>query len=177
MISDVENNGVSNTYEDNMNIGRERRQNHRGKNNEHHRDGHYHHHEEHETDMDDLGSLMRACGHFLYHSGGERNGQVRILRILSKSESISQKELQEILAIQPGSISEILSKMENRGLIKRERDEVDKRKIIVSITESGKNSLNNGEKNRHNQDKFAVLTEEQKEELKKMLGMLLDSWK
>lgn len=151
-----------------------------GKRGRHENRGEHRGHEEHEnyeTNMDDLGSLMRTCGHFLYHSAGEKNGQGRIMHILSGKESISQKELQEQLGIQPGSMSEILAKMEVKGLIQRQKDEDDKRKTNVCITEAGKLHVQEYRKNKGKQDKFAALNEEQKEQLKELLSILLESWK
>lgn len=142
------------------------------------RHGHHknHHTTENGTNMDDLGSLMRACGHFLYHSAQERNGQGRIMHILSSRGSISQMDLQEMLGIQPGSISEILSKVEGKGLISRRKSEEDKRKIIVELTEAGKQHVTEYRASHRNRDKFAALSEEQKEQLKELLSILVASW-
>lgn len=63
-------------------------------------------------EQDDLYNILRACGHHLYHRFGKDMGQGRILAILSERESITQKELQEMLRIQPGSATEILTKLE-----------------------------------------------------------------
>lgn len=126
---------------------------------------------------EDLEALMRACGHFLYHSAGERNGQGRIMHILSSREMISQMELQEILEIKPGSMSEILSKMEEKGLIERRKDEEDKRKTIVELTEAGKQHVIEYHELHKKKDKFQALSDEQKEQLKELLSILLKSWK
>ena len=76
---------------------------------------------------------MERCGHFLYHRRGGKNGQNRILKILVTKGYKTQKELQEILDIQSGSISEIVMKMENKGLISREKDINDRRKILYNL--------------------------------------------
>ena len=46
---------------------------------------------------------------------------------------MSQGVLQELLRIQPGSMSEIVSKPEYAGLILRERSEEDRRRVTVSL--------------------------------------------
>lgn len=92
-------------------------------------------------DEDNLESLMRACGHFLYHRGQRGGGQGGILSILNKKDHISQKELQDMLRIQPGSLSEILMKLEQKGLIVREKDAQDRRKSILHLTEAGKAAI------------------------------------
>ena len=125
---------------------------------------------------DGLYALMRACGHVLYHQGGRKSGQGRILRILSHCESMSQRELQEILGIQTGSLSEILAKMESAGLIERERDETDRRRSIVRLTQTGRDRAGKCRAGKH-PDMFSALNEEQKNQLKELLSILLADWK
>ncbi|MDC7287551.1 MarR family winged helix-turn-helix transcriptional regulator [Blautia schinkii] len=130
---------------------------------------------------EDLDGLLRACGHYLYHkAAGAKSGQGKIMHILSSQKEISQKELQEHLGIQPGSISEILSKMENKGLLQRIKDGEDRRKTIVRITDAGEHHVEEFRKNGkgdRNKDIFSALDDGQKEELKKLLRILLESWK
>ena len=125
---------------------------------------------------DGLYALMRACGHVLYHQGGRKSGQGRILRILSHCESMSQRKLQEILGIQTGSLSEILAKMESAGLIERERDETDRRRSIVRLTQTGRDRAGKCRAGEH-PDMFSALNEEQKNQLKELLSILLADWK
>lgn len=87
---------------------------------------------------DDLAGRMEQCGHILYHCMGAQRGQGKILRILSAQGDMSQKDLQDTLGIQPGSMSEIAAKLENKGYLVRVRDEADKRKILLSITDQGR---------------------------------------
>ena len=103
-----------------------------------------------EDSSDELFRLMQACGHILYHSGSGKSGQGRILHILDYQNSVSQKDLQTMLDIKSGSISELLSKLEREGLIRREKDE---------------------------KDRFAVLDRQQREQLKELLELLLEDWR
>lgn len=64
--------------------------------------------------------------------------QKRILVILNELETITQRDLTERLGIQPGSASEILSKMESAGWICRPQNETDRRTIDVCLTDSGR---------------------------------------
>lgn len=129
-----------------------------------------------EQDQDELYGLMRACGHYLYHKADNNSCQKRIMRILGKQKEVNQKELLEILNIQPGSLSEILIKMENKGLLERSKDEEDRRRSIVRITEKGEAHEKELLESDAKKDLFAVLNEEQKEELKALLKLVLDSW-
>lgn len=88
----------------------------------------------------ELLGLIERCGHFLYHRRGGKRGQGRILKILLTEGEMTQKKLQERLGIQSGSMSEIVLKLEGNGLVYRTRDESDKRKIKLKITEAGRNS-------------------------------------
>lgn len=124
---------------------------------------------------DELMNLIRACGHYTFHNAGRRSGQGWIMHILSHIEEISQKELQNFMHIQPGSISELLAKMERAGYVKREKDEKDKRRTIVKITDIGKQHITDYY-DAEEQDLFVALNTEQKEQLKELLQILLNSW-
>lgn len=127
---------------------------------------------------DDLYSRMRSCGHYLYHRFGREMGQGRILAILSEQKSMTQKELQEILQIQPGSVSEILTKLEEKGMILRKKDEEDKRRVVLELTDAGREASaackKQEEQRRH---LFDALDESEKEQLNQLLGKLLESWR
>lgn len=127
-------------------------------------------------ETDELLGLMRACGHYTFHNANRKSGQGWIMHILSHIEQISQKELQQIMRVQPGSISELLTKMERAGFVEREKDENDKRRIIVKITDKGKEHLAEFQNEEEQQDLFAALDEAQKEQLKGLLRTLLKSW-
>lgn len=128
-------------------------------------------------EQEELYHLMRACGHILYHSGFRKTGQARILHILDRQGPVSQKELQEDLDIQSGSISEILAKLEREGLIRREKDETDRRKAVVYMTEAGKEHAKKYHESRKEKDWFAALDPDQRAQLRDLLQVLLASWK
>lgn len=85
-----------------------------------------------------LASCLRACGHFLYYQTGGKAGQRRILVTLLKQEGLTQKELQDVLEISSGALSEILQKMEDSSLIERKKSSDDKRQMKLSLTPAGK---------------------------------------
>lgn len=128
-------------------------------------------------EQDDLYNTLRACGHYLYHRFGKDMGQGRILAILSERESITQKELQEMLRIQPGSATEILTKLEEKGLLLRKRDERDKRCCIIELTEEGRGAFDRRKRQEEERSKlFTALDEAEQKELKRLLGKLLEDW-
>lgn len=126
----------------------------------------------------ELLALMEKCGHFLYHRRGGKRGQVRILKILATEGEKSQKELQNTLDIQSGSMSEIVLKMEAAGLIERNKDEADKRNINIKITEKGRIVFEENIRISHEQEQtlFKALNEHEQENLSELLSKLFESW-
>lgn len=148
-----------------------------------------HHHgrgKRHERCGEDIKSLpleerlaikLSRCGFKIMHNHGGFHGKGRILKILAEKETITQAELLEIIDIKSGSLSEILSKMEVQGLISKVKDENDKRKINISITEIGKSTIENKKREHCNRDKeiLKVLSEEEKNTLEELLDKVLHS--
>ncbi|MCD8180193.1 MAG: MarR family transcriptional regulator [Firmicutes bacterium] len=83
-----------------------------------------------------LNRALHRCGHYL-HRCDTHPRQAAVLRLLKERGTLSQREVQENLGIRPGSASELISKLEDRGMLKRERDKADKRKIMLSLTAKG----------------------------------------
>lgn len=91
------------------------------------------------------GGPETGCKHGEGHHGGgchggkrPNMGAGRVISALSGKESISTSELMEMLDLRPSSMSELLSKMEEQGLIVRTASSEDKRVNLVSLTEEGK---------------------------------------
>ena len=61
--------------------------------------------EETHTLSNDVIKQLRMCGHFLYFKMGGKIGRKRILVVLEKHHELLQKELQDILEVQSGSLS------------------------------------------------------------------------
>lgn len=122
----------------------------------------------------DLTSKLMRCGQILMHKTGKKRGQENILDILSRYDSISQKKLQEILTIEAGSLSEILSKLEQRDLIQRYKDEQDKRKSIIALTPKGMKKVQHKKSN--DEDLFDMLDEQERKQLDETLEKVLDEW-
>lgn len=127
----------------------------------------------------ELLSLMELCGHFLYHRRGGKRGQTRILRLLSERGTMSQRQLQDILDIKAGSLSEIVRKMESEGLLLRERHPGDRRNIMIQLTEKGIQTYK--ENTLHLQEEesilFEALSRQEQQQLYTLLSKLLADWK
>lgn len=127
-------------------------------------------------DEDSLPGLLHACGHQMHHRSRRGGGQEGILSILAEKKQMSQKELHEMLQIQPGSLSEILTKLEQKGMITREKDAQDKRKCIIRLTPAGKTAVQGKKPRMEETDMFAVLSDEEQNQLKTILKKLLEYW-
>lgn len=68
-------------------------------------------------------------------------GQLKCLYEISKTGEISQRRLSEVLRIRANSLSETISKLEQKGFVKRRQSEKDKRTYIVSLTEAGEKEI------------------------------------
>lgn len=123
---------------------------------------------------DDLSIRLRLACDRILRSGGKKRGQERILEILKDSDGISQRDLLYHLHIQPGSLSEILNKLETAGEIERVPDERDRRRQLVMLTEKGRTRAE-GLSGEEQQDPYAALTKEEKKTLSDLLDKLIDS--
>lgn len=135
-------------------------------------------HEPH-MDRDDLAGKFEWCGRLLSHCLGKRRGQGRILRTLSQRGEMSQKELQDMLGIQAGSMSEIAAKLEDKGLIVRVRSEEDRRKVSLSITEQGRAEAAQRDEAHillRRAELFSALTSEEQGTLESLLDKLSADW-
>ncbi len=135
----------------------------------------YHVKYKHHTYDDSLGSLLDRCGHYLAHRiGGKKRGQEGVLSVIAGQPGITQKELSEALGIQPASVSELLMKLERKGLVIREKDNLDRRSIKVHLTEESRSIL--AEPKEESSDPFQALSAEEQEQLRSLLGKLLTDW-
>ncbi|MBQ1625030.1 MAG: MarR family transcriptional regulator [Erysipelotrichaceae bacterium] len=124
-------------------------------------------------DRNDLEGMYMAVARMMGHEVRRRFGmsQDRIIAILKENGgTMSQRTLQRLLDIKPGSISEILSKMEEKGLIERSKDDEDKRASLITL-------ISEEEAMEERPSFFEMLSEEEKESLKAILNKILDSRK
>ena len=130
-------------------------------------------------DRDDLAGKFERCGRLLSSCLGKRRGQGRILRTLCQRGEMPQRELQALLGIQAGSMSEIAAKLEDKGLITRRHSKEDRRKVSLSITEQGRAWVAQSDEAhilRRRAELFAVLTQEEQRALEKILDKLSAAW-
>ena len=59
------------------------------------------------------------------------------MMVLWEQKSLTAKELGKILYLDSGTLTPLLKKLENKGLLTRRRSETDERNLIVSVTSAG----------------------------------------
>jgi len=124
----------------------------------------------------ELASYLRTCGHFLYYQTGGKAGQRRILVTLLNRESLTQKELQDVLDVSSGALSEILQKMEEASLVERKKNCDDKRQVELALTTAGRSAALQMKAHyiRTLERMFECLSGEEKTELGGLLKKLAD---
>ena len=121
-----------------------------------------------------LSMLIRRLEMPRHHEAGVRgHAQKRALLLIALNDGISQRELCEKLGIQPSSASELLGKLEARGLIGKTADPGDLRTVFLSATEHGRRVLENGEEQEDALSAFDALDENEKQGLKTSADKLI----
>ena len=114
---------------------------------------------------------QRDFTHITYRGRGQNS----ILKILSDGKTIAQSELVKHLDMRPQSASEMLKKLEKRGLITRRQSGTDKRVIDLQITDQGKRMYKQSEE--FTPIAFNALTDDEKQQFAAMLDKLADEVK
>lgn len=86
-----------------------------------------------------LGQLMHSVGRELYFHSSWGIRQTEILKMLYEGP-MTQKDIQERLGVKPATISELISKLETKGMVSRGRSDEDHRVVVITLTEEGKHS-------------------------------------
>lgn len=130
----------------------------------------------------ELYTLLLRCSHNLsrgHHRGMLiQPGQQRVLSLLAAREKIGQRELADVLQIRPASLSELLTKLEGKGLVTRTRADAARRGVEVEITHMGKKAAEVSEGDGESvRGMFSVLSEEERQRLAQLLDKLLGAWR
>lgn len=120
-----------------------------------------------------LHHAVKTMGRARHRHGRFPHAQRRILSVLSE-KPMEQRELLDTLDVRSSSLSEVLAKLEQNGLILRERDPRDKRGFVVSLTDAGKAEVSGYERDaRLNADAvFSAFSDEERAKLRTLLVKL-----
>jgi DNA-binding MarR family transcriptional regulator len=124
-----------------------------------------------------IGHLHRLS-HALRHGAESRGGQGRLLLLLYKAGGLSQHELMELVDVRAGSLSEVLGKLAESGLIERTQNAEDRRRIDITLTEAGAQAAMAEEArvNANRRGLFGTLTDEEQAQLIALLEKLSTDW-
>ncbi|MBQ3669599.1 MAG: MarR family transcriptional regulator [Clostridia bacterium] len=128
------------------------------------------------TSEERLTRLLRACGRRLYYSSCAGRTQAKVLTLLCQAGAMSQKDIQQKLEVKPGSVSELISKLEMKGLVKRVRAESDRRRVLLTLTEQGERAAAMASKRRDTVIDYKVLAADERVEMLFLLEKLVKSW-
>ena len=130
----------------------------------------------------ELASLLHRTAKMMarsYHSHAHaHHAQAHVMSIIKERGPLSQKKLLRILDVRSSSLSELLSKLEQRGLIVRKRDENDKRSLIVSAKRGAGSPCADSRKEVGNciYDVFDVLDDDEKQQLSILLQKIMTNF-
>lgn len=122
---------------------------------------------------------LRDLGHMMHVLYEGKASQKRILIILNEPETMTQRELTGRLGIQPGSASEILSKLEAGGMIIRTPNEADRRTTDIRLTDTGRELAAEAlaQRQKRHEEMFSCLSAEEKQELLELLERVCEDWR
>lgn len=121
---------------------------------------------------------FRDIGHTMRQIAEGRASQKRILILLRETQGMTQKALTARLGVQPGSASEVLSKLEQAGLILRTPSEADHRTTDIRLTPDGEVLAEEASAQRaeRHEQMFSVLSSEEKDTLIALLERINAHW-
>ncbi|GAB2815132.1 MarR family winged helix-turn-helix transcriptional regulator [Lentzea nigeriaca] len=103
--------------------------------------------------------------------GDLRGPHVTVLAFLAEQEAVAQKRISDTVRMVASDLVAVLDDLERRGFALRRRDDQDRRRFAVSITETGRRALRERlEKARaHEEELLAPLTSDERDKLTTLL--------
>ena len=129
------------------------------------------------TALHRLGRQLHRSAHWLGHIEGHYREQSRLLLLIAESDGVIQRDLAEEMDVRPSSMTEMLARMEQLGLICRKQDEKDQRVMHIFLTEQGKTAADESKKanERLTEKLFEGLTEEEVDDMLRLTEKLTAS--
>jgi DNA-binding MarR family transcriptional regulator len=91
--------------------------------------------------MQSLRRIFKAIedySHEVSEKFGITGPQLWALKTISQNESLSLSDLSERMYLHPSTITGVIDRLEKKGYVRRNRDQVDRRVIYVQLTTEGK---------------------------------------
>ena len=106
---------------------------------------------------------------------GRGYAQDRALRAIASQEGVTQQALMEALDVRPSSISELLTKLENGGLIERRPNPDDRRQMRLYLSDSGRAQAAQLGEDAPLPDPFEALTDEERQQYLALTDRMIDA--
>ena len=121
---------------------------------------------------------LSHLGHYLYITRGCRGGQQFILTALYREGDMTQKDLLARTKNASASLSEMVSKLEAKGLIERTRVDTDRRQTLLSLTKEGRKQAQEAQESIESFEARAlsVLSDQEKTVFCGYLDRLVEHW-
>src|SRR5690606_13889804 len=84
---------------------------------------------------------LRVTSHSVERDHGLSGAQLFVLRELSTEPGISVRSLSERTMTDPSSVSVVVARLVERGLVSRDQDQADRRCNVLCVTASGRRLL------------------------------------
>lgn len=84
-----------------------------------------------------LVSALRTSGAAASREKGMSVAQLFALRVIARQPRLSMGELADLTLTSPSAVSEVVSRLVTRGLVSREPDPLDHRRVLVRLTRQG----------------------------------------
>jgi DNA-binding MarR family transcriptional regulator len=91
--------------------------------------------------LEHLARVGRRAGEAKLEPGGLRPRHLVALQLLSEQGPVSQQGLAQSLSLDPSNVVGLLNELEERELITRRRDRIDRRRHIVELSPRGGDEL------------------------------------
>ncbi|WP_207917016.1 MarR family transcriptional regulator [Micromonospora sp. KC723] len=100
--------------------------------------------------------------------------QLSALTSLRLAGALTPRELADVERVQPPTMTKIVAKLEERGLVRRTPHPTDRRQVILAATEGGRAVLEQFERARNEwlAERLAALTEDERDTLRRAAEIL-----
>lgn len=121
---------------------------------------------------------LRDVSHTMRSLYEGKCSQKRILMIMNEMGETTLTELTERLGVRAASVSEVVGKLEKAGNVARRQGEYDRRTMILSLTDSGRELARQAQqqRDRRHEEMFSCLTDNEKDRLLSLLEKINSDW-
>ena len=118
----------------------------------------------------------QLLGRIMAQKGGHP-GAAGVLRVLSTHEGISQRDLADILHLSRPTVTTMLQRLEQHGLVERWDDEADQRLTRIRLTDAGRTQATAFQASfaTYVDSTIGSMPESDRRELARLLGVLADN--